>query len=249
MDDDSFLSLTLTMPAYDIIRAEKGMTRIKVDGFGFLNSPGNPILPQAVYTLAIPPDAEVESVDLRVLNMQAEPLDGEYDIEAGYPLAAYSEGEELVSWGDGKIIKGTENALVYESDNPYPEKPVEILSITRLGKWKLVRLTYYPFCYYPKSKKVELIKRIDLEIRFKRTGQKGPAYRETAVDRAGRSMIGNISQVAHLYSSPGILSTDCIQHDYVIITTNVIRDNSVRLDDFIALKESFGHSVLIVTQG
>ncbi|MCK5231904.1 MAG: hypothetical protein KAR13_16650, partial [Desulfobulbaceae bacterium] len=92
MDDDSFLSLTLTMPAYDIIRAEKGMTRIKVDDFGFLNSPGDPRLPQAIYTLAIPPDADVESVHLKVLNMQTEPLDGEYDIEAGYPLAAYSEG-------------------------------------------------------------------------------------------------------------------------------------------------------------
>ena len=87
-----------------------------------------------------------------------------------------------------------------------------------------------------------------MKFDLKEPDKKGPVYRETAVDRAGRSMIGNISQVAHLYSSPGILSTDDIQHDYVIITTNVIRDNSVRLDDFIALKESFGHSVLIVTQ-
>lgn len=246
---ESFLCLNLAVPAYHLTQDKEEVTRIRVDGFGLLSSPGNPRLPRAVYTLALPPDVDIRTVRPRVLNIEVELLDGVYDIEPAPPLAASAESKQLLSWGEDKDIKEGRNQLVYESNNPYPSEPVEILSVTRLRRWVLVRVAYCPFCYYPKSGKIEVMKRIELDVQFEKTVKKEIIHRETPVDRAARSMIHNVSQAASWYVSPRLLSADGgQQYDYVIITSTAIRDNSTRLYDFKALKESFGHSVLIVTE-
>ena len=246
--DDSSLSIKITLTDYQIIRKKGGDTRIRVDGFGLLNSSGDPMLPRAVYTLALPPDVKIESLRLTVQHVEFKTLDDSYIIEPAPPLATSPAGKQLISWGDGKDIYKGRNRLVYNSTNPYPAKTVKIISVTRLKKWQLLRLAYHPFRYYPKNKMIEVAKEVQVTIQFSGTGEKGPIYRETRVEHSARSMIKNIIQAKEWYPNFPILANGEVQSDYVIITTRAVRDNSDKIHDFKALKESFGHSVLIVTE-
>ena len=246
--DDSSLSLNLILPAYKISESIKGAVRVRVDGYGLSDSPGNPQLPRAIYTLALPPDIDAKNVKIMIENIEIKSLAVGNDVEAAPPLAASIDGINLVGWGDNKDIREGKNILVYDSNNPYPPEPIDILSITRLRKWRLIRLSFYPFSFYPKSKKLEIIKKIALKLIFTRTGEKGLILSETPVDRKNRLLIQNISQAEGWYEDPGLLAEGKTGYDFVIITTNAVRDNSEDLENFRILKESFGHSVLIVTE-
>ncbi|MFH1147110.1 MAG: C25 family cysteine peptidase [Pseudomonadota bacterium] len=246
----SSLSLAFAAPDHDVVQGKApGTKRLQARGFGFLTSPGDPRIPCMIYTLALPPDAIPETVRLRIVSMESRSIPGTYDIEPVPAMAASSiRDKSVVSWGPGKDIRGLRNRRVYESDMPYPSKAVGIVSVTRLRQYKLVRVSYFPFIYHPKSRRVKLAKRIDAEILFERAGEGQIPLQTTAVDRAAYEMIDNSDQAASWYQSSPVTSEGQIQHDYVIMTTNAIRDHSAKMGGFKSALESLGHSVLVVTE-
>ncbi|MCK4432820.1 MAG: hypothetical protein KAV48_02685, partial [Methanomicrobia archaeon] len=114
--DTAYLTKKLVSDEYTI---EEG--RIVMEGFYTRGHPGAPELPQKTYDIPLPPDAELETVQLEILASTAHIIAGEYDIGPG-PLPAAGSGYTIPY---GSIVNGKDTAI-YGNNDFYPLLPVEI---------------------------------------------------------------------------------------------------------------------------
>ena len=165
---------------YEIVEDEQGFHIINMltPGYGIVESPGDPILPEKMLEFRVPQDIVWPSVELSVEIQESETLSGPYNIAPHPPLGPASGLEydpEDVDWGVEKSILNGKNMYVYGRDADYPEHPVELLPYTErkepIGEGefeavKYVRLTYRPFLYNPVTQKLTLIKKADVRISY-----------------------------------------------------------------------------------
>ena len=230
------ITYPLSAGEYRIIQDESGFHRIlmSAQGYGVMESPGDPVLPQKMIELLVPGDTDWSSVTLTIENRNSETLAGSYNIAPNPPFKHDSEED----WGFGKSIVNGKNMLVYGEDGIYPDSFVTLLPHTvkkepavagsgentqqmRFEKRDYLRLAYRPFQYNPVTKALTLVREATVKITYNRIPSAAP---------------GPASLLAPTY-------------DYVIITTNDIVANSAKLANFIKVKEIFySHSVKVVTE-
>jgi hypothetical protein len=105
-------TVTLSSGEYEITDAGE-YSAITMDGFGYLLTPGEPKLSSKIFLVAIPPNAEITSVELVGESHKAIP--GNYRIMPAPPHVVFGTGSDSASsWGV------TENASIYASNAPYP---------------------------------------------------------------------------------------------------------------------------------
>lgn len=233
---------------YEITQDDLGFHRITMltPGYGSIQSPGDPLLPEKMLTFRVPLDVIASSVKLTVeiqesveipgINIAPNPPMGQVvnDIELPYD-------PEYEDWGPEKSIMDGKNMYVYGRDADYPEKPAEFLGLTEKKEpmagpipsitqsvilpgppYEIVAyvvVAYRPFLYNPVTKKLTLTKNAVISINY-----------ETPAPKT---------------ESQG--ASDSSTYDYVIITTDDIVANSDKLDNFVYLKELQGHTVRVVT--
>ena len=134
-------------------------------------SPGNPLLPVEVFDIALPPDADLQSLKINVLQAEQIIQPGYYAIEPA-PPAAVSPPEMaklILDWGENEanILNG-KNTQVYSADEWFPAYPVEILETSQMRKWVFVRVAFYPFQYNPVQGKIRTTRRIAYSLDFVR---------------------------------------------------------------------------------
>lgn len=228
---------------YTIVRlVEAGNYTIEVDSEGFhrivmampgywnMTSPGNPALPEKLMEIKVPYDVDWSTVDMDVIIIESEILNGSYNIAPSPPLEA--EVSEIdpafdheVDWGYDKIILDKKNILVYQNNETYPKGPVDMIPYTQRKEGvrnktydaSYVRLLYHPFLYNPVTGELILMKTLEVTITYDTMPSPSPPIS---------------------FGPP---------YDYVIITTNDIVANSDKLENFINLKE-LSHNVLVVTE-
>ena len=219
---------------YKIIEDGQGFHEINMPGYGVIQSPGDPALPEKMLEFWVPQDIDWSSVKFTVEIRESEVLPELYDIVPNPPLRHdYDE-----DWGVEKSIVNGRNMYVYGKDANFPEdlvellphiekkEPIEImpergmLPKTAFKTVQYSRLAYRPFLYNPVSQKLTLIKEATVRITY---------------DRYPTIQSEQIRSLSDTY-------------DYVIITTNDIVSNSEKLDNFIHLKEFYGHNVKVVTE-
>nr|MBC8525943.1 T9SS type A sorting domain-containing protein [Candidatus Cloacimonadota bacterium] len=139
------------LDGYDIILLERGTTT---------EVTGAPQLPIKEYKYLLPNDVKVQNI---VINRSEKlELDGEYYIypsQPPYPLN-YSDPPPFVPPDD----------KIYNSDNPYPNKLVQIVQDYYPFGYHVVALQFYPVEYIPKKKKVFLYNEIDFTILYEKSG-------------------------------------------------------------------------------
>ena len=152
--DTAYLTKKLVSDEYTI---EEG--RIIMEGFYTRGHPGAPELPQKTYDIPLPPDAELETVQLEILASTTQIIAGEYDIGPG-PLPAAGSGYTIPY---GSIINGKDTAI-YGNDEFYPLLPVEILRTYQKRDTKIVRIQFTSLQYNPVSRKLQLIEEVTVKI-------------------------------------------------------------------------------------
>ena len=249
--DSSGIQCFFESPPYRIVKGKKGIHSIDIKSFDQTTSLGDPKLPRKIFTIALPPDVDRESVTLNIIWCDKVVLKGIYDMEPVSPAATWVDGRLIVSWGKNKNIKNGKNLNTHNKDANYPEQVIEILGQTQMRKWNLLKVAYHPFLYNPVSGKLTWIKNIHIKICYKRLGIsaiKPASLVDTVLDDVAQKIISNYEEAKNWYATEkeGILPS--LIYDYVIITTNTIKNGSFKLNDFKVHKEGIGHSVIIITE-
>ena len=248
-------SITITLNASNckINKDNSGYDVIDMDGFSNRVVTGDPMLPQKNFDVLLPPNADISSVQLRMISTKATVLDGTYNIKPSpqwlpqtknlNDTYAYPKTSELVA-----------NKSIYEANSNYPKTFVELLPYSQMRKWLYVPVNFIPFQYNPVTKKLTLNKNVTIEMSYILKPSVSAAERsllsDTVFDYLVPGKFINYNQERNFYLgiNKSELAPNTAWYDYVIITTNAIRTGSTKLSSFIAHKQSLGHHVLVVTE-
>jgi hypothetical protein len=245
------VTVTFQADKYEIVKEANGEL-IKINGFNQGTSPGDPVLPQKIYDIVVPPNIDWKSIQIEFLPVD-KPVEGKHDILPAPPLRARVGDEELIDWGIGKNIVEGKNVNIYGNNKFYPASPVNIISQSQMRKWKFVRVVFNPIQYNPVTGELKYVSSVNVKIRFRKYASRAfindTIMRDKIMDTEARQRFYNIGRQTDTWYGPlggGALPT---QYDYVIITTNAIVSGSgTGLTDFINHKTNMGHSVLVVTE-
>jgi len=242
-------TVQVTAPPPVITTLANGATRIAIDDYAELRSPGDPALPQTVVNVAVPPGVDWSSLQIAVSDAAEIVLHGTHSVTPAPPGAAYIEKDgqwqRQVDWGAGKTIVNGRNINVYGVDAEYPGRVAELLPYAQDRSWKYARVLFSPVQYNPVTGRVRMVAAATLQVSYE--------YDPAAVvppDAAPGTMPrrGVISQeVAELYAPAQAMGVRELTCNYVIITTSQIAANSTKLDDYVAQRTAQGFTVLVTT--
>ena len=223
------LRCDLTAGGYKLAGSAAGGYTIEMAdaGYGRLDSPGDPALPEKIIELRVPEDGVISNLKLTVDGADSAILPKAYTIVPQDPVML----DTIAWWGVGKAIVDGKNTYVYGDNAFFPGETVELLpTVTKKEpdgsggtKYRLVRylrLAFRPFACNPVTRQVKLTKNASVTVSY---------------DVAAAAVISPKAAPA----APA---------DYVIITTNAIVSNSRMLQRFVRMKEEDGHAVRIVTE-
>jgi len=134
--------------------------RITMEGFYTRGLPGAPELPQKTYDITLPPDANLETVQLEILSSNTQIIAGEYDIGPG----------PLLATGSGGTIENGKDIDIYGKNEFYPLVPAEILRTYQTRDTKVVRIQFTPLQYNPVSKKLQFNEEVNVKISWSKGG-------------------------------------------------------------------------------
>ena len=230
------ISVTLKTGSYKITQDNDGYEVIRMEAFPTAAVPGRPILPHRIYSIAVPPDIEWESLELTVSSAAKEKLPGIHRIKICPPDMAWNGSGWLTS-----------------SENPADLRtgaPARIIATSEMRKWKFVKVEFSPFAFNPETGELELTKKAEIVLSYTRGGDRpGPAaLQDSVMDDLAKSLFINYGQAAAWYVSENPKESPSAASDYVIITTEAIKTNSTKLNSFIAHKQSMGFTVSVITE-
>ncbi|MCX6353374.1 MAG: lamin tail domain-containing protein [Candidatus Aureabacteria bacterium] len=252
---DNSIVLDVDSGSYSM-SASGSAAAIQMEGFDIMSSPGDPALPHKVYRIALPPDADISSARVTLDNETVALLDGEYEIAPAPPLATWDGTQVVYAWGEGKQIVNGANVLVYGSDANYPALASEIISDGQMRKWKFVEVDFRPFRYNPVQKRLTFIETAQITVSYAmpptvKTSQASSLMADTVMDDQAALLFDNFAQAAEQYAKSAPVMTSeapSATYNYVIITSNAIRNNSGKLSSFVTLKKKLGFTVKVVTE-
>ncbi len=242
------ISLELTTPPYSFAKDENGFDVLLLEGFDLSGGIGNPQLPSQVYNLALPPDADPDSLSLDVTVLDSEEQKGSFQLAPVSPPATWIDGEMVIDWGENaeSIVDG-KNTLIYGNDSYFPDQNAELISLPQMRKWIFAQVLFNPIQYNPVSGKLKIARQVKITLSVK-TGNPvvASSLSDTIMDDVAADLFYNYESARQWYggkpSQPSPATT------YVIITTNAIESGSSNLASFISHKQSRGFNVLTITE-
>ena len=239
--EDGTISATIIVGNYEIETTENG-DEIYVEDFGRHLIPGMPNLPSKIFSVAIPPGAEVVDVSFEVADSVV--LPGSYEVPpVPLPRVICEEDPEVY---EQELNQYNENYNeVYGSNDPYPSSVVEFVRTSGYRKYNLVDVRVNPFTYYPLSGQLMYYPEITIDVKY--TFPEGFSYDEIMVDNIPRAeqlaekIIYNYDEASSWYSS-GVGNRE--SYDYVIITLDSLTSKVTSLTDW---EVSKGRSVYVAT--
>ena len=240
------LSVTLNAGDFRIEDTEEGLQTIQMVNFGSLLVPGKPMLPVKVFMIALPPGAEVISVDIS-RNSGIE-LPGTYKIEPAPPIAPCHKNSPVPMGSHNDWQENYEST--YSSDASYPEQVGKYLGTGQLRKYKFARVAFFPFIYHPKSGRLFYYRNCEVTIYYSLSanGQANTMdlqqmLSDRVADERASQLFVNYNEAQYWYT-PQRINPARQTYDYVIITTDALQDS---ISYLVAWKQYLGYSVNVVT--
>lgn len=231
----------IDVPAFNIKELSKGTQSINIDGFELLKEPGKPALPFKLLTLAIPPGAVVQNVEVRGTLTT---LTGNYNIEPATPVFPMNENPKLVSQCYDKY--NANKQMIYSSNTPYPSSSGELVSTGGLRKYNLAMVAVYPVLYNPVKGELQYASRMQVVIHYTTDTDRQADYARLASDNLfdleASELIDNWNQAQQWYSIKGGSKA---LYDYVIITSSALVPACSTIANW---KTGLGYKVNIVTK-
>ncbi len=239
--DGDTISVTIPIGSYQIIEERQG-SYVTIDNFGRLLIPGKPNLPSKIFSIAIPPGAQVQDVTFDVKDSIE--LSGKYKISPS-DLSRVIGPEDSTARARDQQQYDENFQSVYGQNNPYPQSIGEVIGTGGYRKYNLVDVRITPFIYYPLSGK--LLYHPDITVIIQYTFPKGFSSDDIMIDnipkaeQTAKEIILNYDQAKNWYPESPINRE---QFDYIIITTDALASSVTSLADWESAK---GRSVNIVT--
>jgi len=241
--DTYILQVTFPNPSHLRIVNDENYQRIEHKDFGYLTSPGKPMLPVKNFLIALPPGAVYKSVEITDYSLVE--ISGIYDI-IPYPMIYPLDGNKILlenlqnEWDENH--KNT-----YYSSEIYPEKSTNIKNIGTLRKYSYVSLSVCPFKYNPQSGELFYFDSCNILIHYSVTEDVDEFKNDALFDEKASCLFINFEQIKELYETNdnGIIST-YDTFDYVIITSDELVD-SVTNSAFVDWKTELGFNVKIIS--
>jgi len=230
----SSITIDLRLPAYEIAPDAAGFDVITAEGFTQTGHPGAPLLPHRVVNVGLPPDADLETLQIEVLDQQTEVLPGTYRIRTAVP-------DQTTTGATAAGISATP---------PARDASIALLPHGQMRRYRFARVSFAPFTYEPASGTLSVIRRATVRITYDTTNgaaMTAAQLADSTMDDVVRELLLNFDQVRRWYPVDNANAPD-VTYDYVIITTNAIVSGSSQLANFVAHKQSKGLGVLVVTE-
>jgi hypothetical protein len=236
------LTLTLRAGEYQINDLGQGEQKITMEDFGNLLIPGEPMLPARAFMIAIPPGAEVVSVN--VTGAESISVPGKYLIKPAPAILPSDERDEIIK---ERHLEWQRNyTTVYSSDIAYPGFVGKYQGAGGLRKYDFVRVAYFPFSYQPRSGKLFFTPSLTVSIDYNSstTLDQKSYLPDTKGNQLASRLLVNYDQVRDWYAPRQTSEPPKQSYDYLIITA----DNLVNaVSPLVSWKDSIGYTVNVVT--
>ena len=239
--EEGKISVIVAVESYDVKLSDLG-DEVLVENFGRLLVPGKPNLPSKIFTIAIPPGAEL--IDVCFEATESVVLEGIYDITPS-PLPRVIGDEDPVIYQQ-ELNKYNENFNeIYSNNELYPSSVGEFVRKAGYRKYNLVDVRINPFSYNPISG--ELIFYPEIKVDIKYMISEDFAIENAMVDNLAKTeklaekIIYNYDEARNWYPSD---SSGRESYDYVIITIDSLNSS---IQDLVDWEESKGRDVKVVT--
>ncbi|MCX6671530.1 MAG: C25 family cysteine peptidase, partial [Euryarchaeota archaeon] len=239
--DSGAITVTIPIGSYRFVEEEQGY-EVRIENFGRLLIPGKPNLPSKIFSIAIPPGAEVQDVTFEAGNDIV--LPGEYKITPTSLPRVIGPQDSALNARDQQQYEQNYKS-VYGQDSPYPQSIGEVIGTGGYRKYNLVDMRITPFIYYPLSGK--LLYHPDITVTVQYAFPKGFSAQDIMIDnlpsteQTAKEIILNYDQAKNWYPN-GPVGRE--QADYVIITLDSLTSSVTSLVDWETAK---GRTVNVVT--
>ena len=211
------------------LKIENGKTTIEMNDFGILAKPGYPQIPSKIFTIALPPNANVTSVKPTHISSS---IIGTVDLKN---QASYYQLDSTKP-----ITKFNSNSTLL---NRYPESMYEFIQNGTYDHFFYIQIRFTPFTYIFKDKSLLFHQNITLEISYKKpTHDTNIIFSSPEKEHFAQSFMKNINNIQHPILK-AIQSTEKT-FDYVIITTEELVESTLFLRTW---RELQGYSPKLVT--
>jgi len=212
--EQGVVSTTVSVGDYSIMDTAAGQ-RISAEGLGQLLIPGRPVLPAKIFSVAIPPGAEVTGVTFDT--SPGVVLPGRYDI-APAPLPRVIGHEDPAVYATEQQRYQANHDAVYGADDVYPQNVAEFVRSAGYRKYNLADVRVTPFSYRPLSGQLTQYARVTVHVHYEVTDPQRAVIVDDLprTEEVARGIIANYDQATNWY--PKTRFTGRGLHDFVIIT-------------------------------
>jgi len=235
------ISVTIEAGEYSVTVDSSGKDLISASNFGMRNVPGKPSMPAKIFYIAIPPDAEVSNV---TFDAQTKYLERSFNIAPGN-IYLHTDGKTYES----ALKEYQENYNeIYSQDLPYPSEQFRYLGTGGFRKYKLVRIEYSPWQYYPLSGLVLFAPQVTVNIEYEHVSKLTTQVNlsDTVREDFAQELIRNYDEAQQWYPSSMAMTTGgSNNYTYIIMCLNATRDAVRPLEYW---KRSMGYRVHVFTK-
>jgi hypothetical protein len=173
-------------------------------------------------------------------------LDGTYRINYGkrpvpLSLAARSSSYSLT-------LETEPIEQIYSASTPFPEKCYWALPLQNLRGYKILVLNLYPVQYVPSEGSISYFTDMTIKVHLKPALKVSPLFRNLPGDKEKTIQMVDNPGAAHTYteiperSHKGCIADPCDSYDYVIITSNELKNSggTYTFEDLIDSKNQKG---------
>jgi hypothetical protein len=242
------IDFDITAPPISADATAKAGRSTPFEGLARSARPGEPLLPYTSLRVLLPAGADLNTVRTRLKAAHWQDMPGQYEIPPAPPAATWHAGQYVFDWAgkDPSLIVAGRDTSVYDKNDYFPPEPVEIISIGKFRQWKIAELRIWLNAYNPVQKKLRALAGGTAEISVAHAPYPANNTAQSGLLPQLLSATVNSQDYDKFYTPPAPAAGPTT--DYVIITTNLIRDTSTKLAAFIVSKENCGHTVKVVTQ-
>jgi len=147
-DSENALSLTITTPSYTLAKDSDGFDSIQIEDFSNSGDPGEPYLPRKVISIALPPNVDLGSVEIQVVDYQLKSLDGTFNIKLSVADMPSDSGDSSPVGEDGI------------SDADF----IQQLPPGQMRKWIFTKIEFSPFIYDVETGSLSVVSEVQLRI-------------------------------------------------------------------------------------
>jgi hypothetical protein len=178
-------------------------------GLNHTTEVGSPYLPMALYTVLVPPTAEV--VSITVEKSENVEIPGVFDV---MPVPEY----QPISLTTGPIINA--NHEVYAQNTAYPGRLVDYSRTGSKGGYRLCGFSLYPVQYVPNEKRLIFYRHITIKIQYEE-GKVTPIQltdlQKEIFEKEIRTIVINPEDIPSFAPDLHYVETQC---NYLLITTD-----------------------------